>query len=142
MMKNQTVKKIVTFVLSAMFSFSTLSMPVVALAQNANLPANTNDPFGIQYGKKTGLGEKDPRETVASVIKIIMGFLGTVAIVIILLGGFKWMIASGNDEKVSEAKKLIASGIIGLVIILSAYAITTFVLNQLINATGAGTTTP
>jgi hypothetical protein len=64
-----------------------------------------------------------------------MGLLGIVAVVIILLGGFKWMTAGGNEEKVAEAKKLIVSGIIGLVIIMSAYAIATFVVNSVINGT-------
>lgn len=131
-MKNMNFKKLTVGAVSLAMSLSAAFMPYIASAQ---APA---DPFGIQYGKQTGLGQQDPRQTVALVIKILMGFLGTIAIVIILLGGFKWMTAAGNDEKVGEAKKLIASGIIGLVIILSSYAITTFVLNQLINATGAG----
>ncbi|MEY4744630.1 MAG: hypothetical protein RL272_1241, partial [Candidatus Parcubacteria bacterium] len=38
-------------------------------------------------------------------------------------------------EKVSEAKKLIISGIIGLVIIMSAYAIAQFVVSAIINGT-------
>ncbi len=97
-----------------------------------------SDQFGLEFGKNTGLGTRDPRETVALVIRIIMGFLGTIAIVIILLGGFKWMTAGGNDEKVTEARKLITAGIIGLIIILSAYAITNFVITQLMTATNAG----
>jgi hypothetical protein len=52
-----------------------------------------------------------------------------------LLGGFKWMTAGGNEDKVGEAKKLITAGIIGLVIILAAFAIATFVLSQLLSAT-------
>jgi hypothetical protein len=51
------------------------------------------------------------------------------------LGGFKWMTAGGNEDKVGEAKKLIVAGIIGLVIILGSFAIATFVLTQLTAAT-------
>ncbi|MFH0956085.1 MAG: hypothetical protein V1801_02650, partial [Candidatus Falkowbacteria bacterium] len=72
-----------------------------------------------------------PRAIAAQVINIILGFLGIVAVIIILLGGFKWMTAGGNEDKVGEAKKLITAGIIGLVIILAAFAIATFVLTQL-----------
>lgn len=81
------------------------------------------------------LGTQDIRVTVARIVNVAMGLLGIVAVVIILLGGFKWMTAGGNDEKVKEAKKLIVSGIIGLIIILTAYAIAQFVLNSLLNAT-------
>ena len=64
-------------------------------------------------------------------INIILGFLGIVAVVIILLGGFKWMTAGGNEDKVGEARKLITAGIIGLIIILASFAIASFVLTQL-----------
>ena len=64
-----------------------------------------------------------------------MGLLGIVAVVIILIGGFTWMTAGGNDEKVGEAKKWIFAGIIGLAIILSAYALSSFVIKSLIDAT-------
>lgn len=82
-----------------------------------------------------GLGNKDPRAIVSNVIRYILGFLGIVAVIIILLGGFKWMTAGGNEEKVGEARKLIVSGIIGLVIILAAFGIATFVISSLLTAT-------
>ena len=75
------------------------------------------------------------------VIRIALGFLGIIAVIIILLGGFKWMTAGGNEDKVGEAKKLITAGVIGLVIIISAFAIATFVLDSLITAT-SNTVTP
>ncbi len=90
---------------------------------------------GINYATATGLGTKDIRETIASIINVAMGLLGIVAVVIILLGGFKWMTAAGNDEKVKEAKKLLVAGIIGLVIILTAYAIANFVVSSILTAT-------
>ena len=82
------------------------------------------------------LGAKDPREIVARIINTAMMFLGIIAVVIILLGGFKWMTAAGNEDKVGEAKQLMGAGVIGLVIILASWGIASFVLNQLINATG------
>ena len=94
--------------------------------------------FGLGYAEETGLGSSDIRATIASIINVALGLLGIVAVVIVLVGGFKWMTAGGNDEKVTEARKLIFAGIIGLAIILSAYAIAKFVLSQLYSATGAG----
>ena len=103
-------------------------------------PITTGAQLGIEYGAGTGLGSQDIRATVASVIRVAMGLLGIVAVVIILIGGFRWMTAGGNDEQVGEAKQWIFAGIIGLAIILSAYALATFVINSLVGATsGAGT---
>ncbi len=101
-------------------------------------PANAqlnSDSLGTSYAAKTGLASTDIRITVASIIRTAMGLLGIVAVVIILIGGFTWMTAGGNDEKVGEAKKWIFAGIIGLAIILSAYALANFVINQLLIAT-------
>jgi hypothetical protein len=64
-------------------------------------------------------------------IQYLLAFLGVVAVVIIIYAGFMWMTAGGNDEKVGKAKKTLMAGLIGLVIILLAYAIATFVIARL-----------
>ena len=125
---NKTFFKIVVI---AMFALALA--PALALAQGT-LDLGTN---GIE--NTIGLGNQDPRTTAASVIKVLMGFLGIIAVVIILLGGFKWMTAGGGEDKVAEAKKLMTAGVVGLAIILAAWGITVFVLNSLLSATGANT---
>ncbi|MFA6255188.1 MAG: hypothetical protein WC675_04150 [Patescibacteria group bacterium] len=92
---------------------------------------------GIEYGTYTGLGTKDIREGIMAIVNVLLGFLGIIAIIIILYGGFVWLTSGGNEEKVGQAKKIISAGVIGLVIIFISYAIATFVINQLITATGA-----
>jgi len=91
--------------------------------------------LGIEYGTATGLGTQDLKQTITEVVNVLMGFLGIIAVIVILLGGFKWMTAMGNEEKVGEAKKLIGAGIVGLVIILAAYAIAIYVINTIGSAT-------
>lgn len=112
----------------------TVASPVLAVAAQDTI--ETTD-IGFEYGEQLGLGTRDIRSTIASIIKTAMGLLGIVAVVIILIGGFTWMTAGGNDEKVGDAKKWIFSGIIGLAIIFSAWALTSFVIRQLIDATTA-----
>ena len=115
--------------------------PVFALALPVQAQGDANELlWGNQENNvagNLGLGAKDPRAIVAGIINIALGFLGIVAVVIIILGGFKWMTAGGNEDKVAESKKLITAGIIGMVIVLAAWGIATFVINQLYNATGA-----
>lgn len=119
-----------------MLVFSLAALP--ALAQTPVQPFGNNT---LQESVNTnlGLGNRDPREIAASVINVLMGFLGIIAVVIILIGGFKWMTAGGGEDKIAEAKKLMTAGVIGLVIILAAWGITVFVLNALLSATGAQT---
>mgnify|MGYP001567592285 FL=1 len=90
---------------------------------------------GDTFADEAGLGSSNLTDTIGQNIRVALGFLGVIAVVIILLGGFKWMTAGGNDDKLKKAKQLLFSGIIGLIIILSAYAIASFVLESLVTAT-------
>ncbi len=101
-----------------------------------NGAGGANDVFGVNPIKdNTSLGQKDIRVTITEIINVGLGLLGIVAVVIVLAGGFQWMTAGGNEEKIGGAKKLIISGVIGLAIIMSAFAITQFVINELGTAT-------
>ena len=82
------------------------------------------------------LGNTDPRVVIARIIQIALGFLGTIAVVLVIYAGFIWMTSEGQEEKVSKAKKTLSSAVIGLIIILSAFGITTFLLSRLMEATG------
>ena len=93
-------------------------------------------------GENIGLGTTDIRVMVARIIRTALGLLGIVALVLMLYAGFVWMTAGGDDEKISQAKKILLNSVIGLAIILSSYAITSFVISSLVAATtedgGAG----
>ncbi len=102
------------------------------------------DPLGIDavgqgdFILSQGEGDDGLINTVTSIINVALGLLGIVAVVIILVAGFKWMTAGGNEEQVAEAKKRISQGVIGLAIILASYAIANFVISELSTATGVG----
>jgi len=89
---------------------------------------------GNKFANAAGLSAGTLTDTIASLIRVGLGFLGIVAVVIILIGGFKWVTAGGEEEKVKKAKKYIFQGIIGLVIVLAAYAIATFALTTITSA--------
>ncbi len=83
----------------------------------------------------TNLGNKDPRKIAPGIINVILGFVGIVAVILIIVGGFKWMTAGGNEDKVDEAKRLMIAGVTGLAIVLAAFGISVFVINNLIKVT-------
>ena len=83
----------------------------------------------------TSLGNDDPRNITANLINVVLGFLGILALVLILYAGFKWMTAAGNDDQIASAKKLLIASVIGLVIILSSYALASFVLDAVYRST-------
>jgi hypothetical protein len=98
--------------------------------------------LGTSYGAATGLSNTDPRMMIANIIRIALGLLGIIAIGLIIYGGFLWMTAAGNEEQIDRAKKVLTSAVIGLVIILSAFAIATFVINNLLQATNDNNVIP
>jgi len=101
---------------------------VVLLAAPAVVAAQVD--VDAMYGTTFGLGTADLEATVINIIQWILGFLGLIAVIIILYGGFVWMTAAGNEEKVSKAKKVIGAAVVGLIIVLLAWAIVMFVVQQ------------
>jgi len=98
----------------------------------------TQDEFGLG-DVDTALGAGDLKQIISNIINVFLGFLGILATIIILYGGFIWMTAKGNTEQVEKAKKTIINGVIGLVIIMLSYAIASFVLRSLIGEDGTTT---
>ncbi len=92
------------------------------------------DTFGLtSVGEQISVSSQTPdlRVTVVRIINIFLGFLGIVAVCIVLYGGYLYMTSRGDDEKIGTAKKILVNGSIGLLIVLSAFGITSFVLSRL-----------
>ena len=119
-------------VVSAFVAFAPTLLPV-AHAQSSTLITG-DELLPSEFGDNVGLAGGDIRVTVARLIRSALSFLGVVAVVIVLWGGVRWMTSGSEKEKVADAQKIMVSGLIGFAIILSAWAITTFVLNQLVSA--------
>ncbi len=82
-----------------------------------------------------GVGLESSLETsTANVIIAVLAVVGTVFLVLTVVAGIMWMTASGNEEKITKAKKIIIGAIIGLAITLFAYTITAFVSSRLVQS--------
>lgn len=126
--KNKFRRFFVPFLFSFILVIVGLSFSSVVLA---------GDTFGANIvGNSINLSDKDPRTIVSQIINIALGFLGIVAVGIVIYGGFVWMTAEGSEDKVDKAKKILKAGVIGLLIILASWGIAAFVLNKLGGATG------
>ncbi len=68
---------------------------------------------------------------IGQIIGAILSFIGVILMILIIFAGFLWMTATGNEKQTERAKNILTSAIIGLIIILSAYAITAFIGRQL-----------
>ena len=80
-------------------------------------------------GYETGSSASTIDLILSDVINVLLSFVGVIFFVLIVYGGFTWMTSQGNDEKVKKAKGTIKSSVIGLIITLSAYVISSFLIN-------------
>lgn len=138
-------KKTLATILTAMFIMLAVG-PAAVVAQTQ--PAEIERPdTGVEqlksnlvnFGDDTFLGsgedEEDLKGTIAQIINIVLGFLGIIAVIIIITSGFKWMTAGGNEQTITEARGHIKNAAIGLVIVLTSYIIVNFAVTQLSKAT-------
>jgi type IV secretory pathway VirB2 component (pilin) len=114
-------------------------MLVVAFIATPMLAMAATDLTGLEADAGTiGLGDAGIKDIINNIISVVLGFLGLIAVILILIGGFMWMTAGGSEEKVKKGRQYIINGVIGLIIILAAYAIATFVISNIGVATGIG----
>lgn len=65
-------------------------------------------------------------------VGIVLSFVGVLFLVLMVFAGISWMTANGNQEKVAQARGLMINGVIGIIIVFAAYAITSFVGDQIL----------
>ncbi|PIR76536.1 MAG: hypothetical protein COU32_01580 [Candidatus Magasanikbacteria bacterium CG10_big_fil_rev_8_21_14_0_10_42_10] len=101
---------------------SFLAFPVYA--QGSLKDAGKN--LGIT-AQRAGTTEANVSTVVGTVINAALTLVGLIFLILMVYAGYLWMTARGESEPVDKAKKIIAGSLIGLVVVLSAYAITIFV---------------
>ena len=92
----------------------------------------------LEYLKVTaeaaGFGEpKNIPEIIGGLIGVFLSLLGVIFLCLVIYGGFLWMTSNGKEEQVRKAKRTLTEATIGLIIIVSAYGITAFVMNALVD---------
>ncbi len=120
---------------SAVFVVATFFLlPELAFAET--LPETGLSEFAAQ----AGFGGSDVRLIIARLIRTVLSLTGIVLIIMLVYGGFLWMLSGGVQEKITKARGMIVNAVIGLIIILSAFVVTQFVIVSLVGATGAVST--
>lgn len=79
----------------------------------------------------TSVAQDNAQSTVVKIINTILLVLGIVAVIMIIIGGFRYVISGGDASSVTAAKNTIMYAVIGLIVAILAYAIVNFVLNAL-----------
>ncbi len=103
----KTVKKAITAV-SALGS--TVMLYGITFAETLERPTNTPQ-------------EQEVEQLIITILNYVLGISGLVAVVFLIIGGFSYITAQGNEEQTKKATSTLLNAVIGLIIIFAAFAI-------------------
>jgi hypothetical protein len=130
-MSKKTIKHVVVGLVTSI----ALMMATMVPAVNAQgFISSTDNPSAVSTA--TG-GQGSFRQLALTIVNFFLTFLGLIAVVMIIYGGFLYVTAAGNQEKIESAKKIIMYAVIGIVVILLSFAIVNTILSA---GTGAAST--
>lgn len=128
---NKKIKKNILKTIIFIFLFGIqfiFSFPVSVQAAESELIKLTN-PIGGTADNPQGDSTVDVIG--ARVIKSVMGVLGSITLLVFIVGGFMWLTSGGNPERVQMGSKTMLYAVIGIFIIFASYAILSAVIKGL-----------
>ena len=136
MLQNRLKTKIILYLICTFIIF-------VPLITNAAIPIleNGGEAFADLNETAGGAGyttSDNPEDIIRvrmnitkTVIQYIIGFAGIIFLILMIWGGYDWMFSGGNEERVTKAKQRIKMAVNGLIIIMAAYILTSFIFSSL-----------
>ena len=114
--------------------FAVVSLCVLGLFHFGMDVAFAQETAFERFGDASTLSQDSIAIIIARIIRIALGLIGIIFVALIIYAGYLWFTAQGRPEPVEKAKKMMKQGVIGLIIIFSAYSIASFILNRLLDA--------
>ena len=123
-------------------NFKFLATMLIAILTVILTPTISYGISAVQAGANAAHGSSQPAELFGSagifttLTNTMLFAIGALSVVMLIIGGFRYVVSSGNESSVTNAKNTILYAIIGLVIALLAYAAINFILTTLIPGSG------
>ncbi|MBI5728394.1 MAG: hypothetical protein HY984_01420 [Candidatus Magasanikbacteria bacterium] len=130
-MASRLLKRLDYFQVLALFFLVAISIttPIFVFAKTP-LKFDDSDKFLKQAVDPTGIKTDDVRTVSGRVIQSALLLVGLAFFILMVYGGFQWMTARGNEDQITKARNIVIAAVIGIAVILGAYAITNFVVNR------------
>lgn len=119
-------------------AFSAVASPSVVLAATAATCDETNLTMGSGAACAAGTGQENTKlfgaedSIFKTVTNILLFLVGAISVIMLILGGIRYVISSGDQAQVTAAKNTILYAIVGIVIAFLAYAAVSFVTGQFV----------
>ena len=123
-------------VTSLVFGGVLLATVATTVLQSQSVFAQGTVENGISGGASTAKGNNQPEKLEGQegifkkVTDVLLFLAGAVAVIVLIIGGIRYVISSGDSGQVQSAKNTILYAVVGLVVVIMAYAIVNFVINQ------------
>lgn len=120
--------RIITFISVVALGLATIVTP---LALSSPVHADAKSEINKGFIGVGGTGGENLSVSLKNIINTILFVLGAVAVIMIIIGGFRYVLSAGDSSAITAAKNTIFYAVIGLVIAILAYAIVNFVLTNI-----------
>lgn len=107
----------------------TLFFPISALA--INLGATELGTAGTNAGINTAGTEATLGGLVGGIVGVVLNIFGALLFILFIYSGFLWMTAQGDEKQVKKAKDIMVNAVAGLIIVMSAFSIVLFVMDEI-----------
>lgn len=122
---------VVTFAFTGISSCLAGSYDNYGLDDTITTDAKLKDALSVTAVNSSG-GGGFLSSRIGQIVGTILSFVGVVFLILIIYAGLQWMTSRGNQQEVEKSKDLIIAAVIGLIIVLGAYAITAFIGTELV----------
>lgn len=127
------MKKATSLFILSSFLFLSLFLTAGAQTNGAN-SVLLEEQEGISEIQAVFGSQTDVRVSAVRIINIVLSILGILFLALIIMAGFKYMTAAGNEDKVKQAIKQISQAVIGLIIVLASWGISYFIISRILDA--------
>lgn len=127
-------------ILSAILSIAVISLTSLYLAPTAGAIE------GVQNGANSARGNDQPLDlfgnngTFATITNVLLFIIGAVAVIMIVIGGMRYVLSGGDSSQITSAKNTILYAIIGIIVAILAYAAVNFVIGSFAPGSGSSGT--
>ncbi|HNX11059.1 MAG TPA: pilin [bacterium] len=135
-MKQKRLNYLASLLSLAVLSLGIISAPLLSAGAATNNLLDSQiglNKVGEQYGS-SGYDDEDSNLIIiiVRIINFSASILGLLFVTFLVISGYQWMTAAGNEEQIKSAKKRMMNAVIGLVIVLLAWSITQFVFYRIV----------
>lgn len=114
------------------------AQPAPSANSQAQQSVNPSQEIGkgvTAVGGGSGNGQTDFTKSIQTIVNLMMFILGLIAVIMIIIGGFRYVTSNGDAGATKTAKDTIMYAVIGLVVAILAFAIVNFIINTFATGT-------